>query len=502
MLTPRLVRVILRAFLAALVCLLALAATASAYVGAPVDGGYAGATAGRDTSTSGTRGSAVSLPTIEDHRAVSRYHGRKARKAKHHRKHHRHARRHKKVTSVAVGTGNGNGASGGSTSGNGGGNAGTGSNGSTGSNGATGSTSSGGGHKGGSTGGGSTTTPPVKTPPAEKTPPVVTPPGEERAPPVKEAPPVEAPAAPTGSQTSHCFASPHLCGFPDPTNTGVTASVALSPSGSITVTQAGTVISGKQVTGTINVVAGNVTIENTKVIQNTSCGPTTTCGNFAIRIDEAASNVTIRNVETSSVAGVTCEHDIRNTGGAVTIENAYLHACDSNIYAVGPTTLKNSYGIAKIAMSEDHIENVYFNETTFNAIHDTLLNPIEQTAVIFGNSGGGNDVTNCSNHLTITESLIGGGGYTLYPCAHAAKAGSSSFDIERNHFVRCATAESYVPSNGTHPCSSGADSSGYFPGSGSFGLATNYFATGGVWRGNVWDDTLTKVCLGGGSNCE
>ena len=95
--------------------------------------------------------------------------------------------------------------------------------------------------------------------------------------------------------------------------------------------------------------------------------------------------------------------------------------------------------------------------------------------MIFGNSGGGNDVTNCSNHLTITESLLGGGGYTLYPCAHASQAGSSSYDIERNHFARCATAESYNASNGTHPCSGGADTSGYYPGSGSFGLATNYF---------------------------
>jgi hypothetical protein len=494
--TSRRVHMVLRALLAALVCLLALAATASAYVGGPVNGGYAGATAGSDTSTSGTHGSAVSLPAIENRRAVTGHHARKARKAKHHRKHHGHARRHKKLTSVAVGTGNGNGASSGSDSGNGGGAADTGSTGST------GSTNSGGAHKGGSAGGDSTTPPPVKTPPAEKTPPVVTPPAEEALP-VEEAPPVETPAPPAGTQTSHCFASPHLCGFPDPTNTGVPAGVTLSPSGSITVTQAGTVISGKLVTGTIDVLANNVTIENTKVIQNTTCGPTSTCGNYAIRLDEAASGTTIRNVETSTVAGDTCEHDIRNTGGTLTIENAYLHACDSNIYAVGPTTLKNSYGIAKIAMSEDHIENVYFNETTFNAVHDTLLNPVGQTAVIFGNSGGGTDVTNCSNHLTITESLIGGGGYTLYPCAHAANAGTSSFDIERNHFARCVSTETYEANGGAHPCVGGADTSGYYPNSGSYGLATNYFTAAGVWRGNVWDNNLAKVCIDAHStSCE
>ena len=71
----------------------------------------------------------------------------------------------------------------------------------------------------------------------------------------------------------------------------------------------------------------------------------------------------IRNVETASVPGATCEHDIRNTGSSLTIERAYLHACDSNLYATGPTILKDSFGIAAIAISNDHIENIYFNET-------------------------------------------------------------------------------------------------------------------------------------------
>jgi hypothetical protein len=334
------------------------------------------------------------------------------------------------------------------------------------------------------------TTPPVTETPA--TPPVTTPPAE-----TPSTPPV------TPTQTSHCFSSPHTCGFPDSTNSGVPAGTTLTASGSLNVTTAGTVISGRNVTGTINVLANNVTIENTRVTQNTTCGTRTTCGNYAIRVAGGISGTVIRNVETASVAGDTCEHDIRNTGGTLTIEGAYLHACDSNIYAVGPTTLKNSYGIGALAISEDHVENIYFNETSFTAIHDTLLNPVEQTAVIFGNSGGGTDVTNCSNQLTILESLIGGGGYTLYPCAHAAQAGTSSLKVEGNHFARCVTAEGYDPNGGTHPCTGGADTSGYYPKSGSYGIATNYFTAVSVWRNNVWDNNLQKACItGGSSGCE
>jgi hypothetical protein len=350
------------------------------------------------------------------------------------------------------------------------------------------------------TGGKKATSPSKPTTPVTESP--STPPVTETpsTPPVEETP-TTPPATPT--QTSHCFSSPHTCGFPDSTNTGVPAGTTLTASGSLNVTQAGTVISGKSVTGTINVLANNVTIENTRVTQNTTCGTRSTCGNYAIRINEGVNGTVIRNVETASVPGDTCEHDIRNTGGTLTIEGAYLHACDSNVYAVGPTTLKNSYGIGAIAISEDHVENIYFNETSFTAIHDTLLNPVEQTAVIFGNSGGGSDVTNCSNKLTLLESLIAGGGYTIYPCAHAAQAGTSSFRAEGNHFARCVSAEGYEPDGGTHPCTGGADTSGYYPKSGSYGMATNYFSAVTTWRNNVWDNNLQKACITGSSTgCE
>jgi hypothetical protein len=318
--------------------------------------------------------------------------------------------------------------------------------------------------------------------------------------PASEPPETSAPVEPV--RTSNCFPSPSVCGYPAPTTTGVPAGVTLKPSGSITVTKAGTVISGLEVTGTINVVADDVTIEDTKVVQNGNCGSTTACGNYAIRTDESATNTTIRNVETATAPGQTCQQDIRDTGGTMTIERAYLHACDGNVYTQGPTVLKDSYGIAKFAISTDHIENVYMNETSLTAIHDTLFNPIDQTAVIFGNSGDGTDVTNCSNHITILESLLAGGGYSLYPCAHSTQPGSSTLVVEGNHFARCVTKEGYEPNGGTHPCVGGADSSGFYPNSGSFGVAAYYYPGVGTWRGNVWDNNLSTVCIDRSTNCE
>jgi hypothetical protein len=430
--------------------------------------------------------SGSNLPKVEERHAVTGKSKMQKAKSKRHAKRH-----HKGSTGTGGGTGTGTPGSGAGTPTESGGGS---------------STPTTGSGTGTGTGGGKKPTKPTTptapaetptTPPVTETPPVENPPVEN--------PPEETPSTPptTPTQTTHCFAAPHTCGFPDSTNTGVPAGTTLTASGSLNVTTAGTVISGKNITGTINVLANNVTIENTRVTQNTTCGTRSTCGNYAIRISGGISGTVIRHVETASVAGDTCEHDIRNTGGTATIEFAYLHACDSNVYAVGPTTLKDSYGIGALAISEDHVENIYFNETSFTAIHDTLLNPVEQTAVIFGNSGGGTDVTNCSNQLTLLESLIAGGGYTIYPCAHAAQAGTSSFRAEGNHFARCVSAEGYNPNGGTHPCTGGADSSGYYPKSGSYGMATNYFTAVTTWRNNVWDNNLQKACVtGSSSGCE
>ncbi|HVW48500.1 MAG TPA: hypothetical protein VHA76_15695, partial [Solirubrobacterales bacterium] len=70
-------------------------------------------------------------------------------------------------------------------------------------------------------------------------------------PPPSEPPPSEtgSPAATEPNRSTNCFSSPHLCGYPDPTDTGPEG--PLTPSGSIVASTPGATISGKEVTGTI-----------------------------------------------------------------------------------------------------------------------------------------------------------------------------------------------------------------------------------------------------------
>lgn len=319
--------------------------------------------------------------------------------------------------------------------------------------------------------------PPVEEPPVEE------PPAEE---PEEEAP-VE---VPTG-QTLHCFSNPAACGFPAPSTTGP-GLAALTPSGSITVSTAGATISGKDVTGTIIVSANDVTLENDRVTQTGNCGTTNACGNYAIGISPGVTGVKIKNVETRSAAGDTCQQDIRNGGTGLLVEDSYLHACDGNIWTYEPVTLKNSFLLAKIDISSDHIENIYAETTTFTAVHDTFFNPVVQTANIFANNNGGVGTTAaCSDHITVEDSLLAGGGYQIYPCAHSGSVGSSSFVVRNNHFARCLGAETVTQTGGNHVCVNGPDANGYFPNGGSYGRTSNSY--GGTWTGNVWDDNGAAV---------
>ncbi len=293
-----------------------------------------------------------------------------------------------------------------------------------------------------------------------------------------------------------CFASPGSCGFPDPAfgNVGVPPGTTLTPSGSINVTADGTVIDGKDVSGTINVNAKNVTIKNTRVTgTGVGCGPTNTCGNYVIGVGTGAS-VTISNVELTANPPTTVEHGIRNAnGGTITLDHVYQHGNIDALCFCGNGSVKNSYSFIYLAISSDHLENLYLDDSTFTIDHNTFFNHAPQTANIFGNTNNGQDAA-CSNKLTITNNLLAGGGFSMYPCAHGTSAGTSTATITGNRFARCKTPE-VQGGGGTWFCSGGEDSFGYYPNAGSFGYHADTYcnAPGWSWSGNVWDDNNVAI---------
>jgi chitodextrinase len=319
-------------------------------------------------------------------------------------------------------------------------------------------------------------------------------------PPTTTTTPTTTTPAPTGTS---CFASPGSCGYPDPAygNVGVPAGTNLTPSGSITVSTAGTVINGLNVTGEIDVNANNVTIQNTKVtMTGGGCGPTNTCANSDIHV-LCDCNVTVSHVELTTDSSTTVEHAIRNSyGGFLTVDHVYQHGNADALCWCGDANISDSYSTIHLAISNDHLENTYTDGDTDTMNHNTFLNATQQTANIFANTNNGTGGT-CSNHLTVTNNLLAGGGYTIYPCGNASSAGSSSLTFTDNRIARCGGGNEVSGPGGTWLCSDApksapylsTDGHGWFPRGGSYGYDANIYCGSSTWTRNVWDDSGATI---------
>jgi hypothetical protein len=294
--------------------------------------------------------------------------------------------------------------------------------------------------------------------------------------------------------TSHCFPAPGACGFPDPAydNVGVPSAAKLTSSGSITVSAAGMLIHDLDVTGSININAKNTTLENVRLNVNAHGS-----GTAGISIGNGASGTTLKNC--TIVGGGTTNSPesaiFNHYGETLTLTGVFIDNFADPIE--GPVTIMDSYissnGTYGSGSDIAHIEDVYVADSTVSVDHSVLFNPSGQTATVFmdtnGGSGGPGD-----DHLTITHSLLAGGGWTLYPSAKSTSVGSATMNVSNNRFARCLTAPDFDGSGTT--CKGGADTHGYYPNCGYYGLAADDYCppiAGQVWSGNVWDDDSSSI---------
>ena len=233
----------------------------------------------------------------------------------------------------------------------------------------------------------------------------------------------------------------------------------------------------------------NVTIRNSRITVNgAGCGPSHTCGNAAIYLS-GPFTVHVFNVELTAAAPTTVEHGIRNAaGGTLDLDKVYQHGTIDALCFCGNATIKNSYSKISMSIVGDHLENVYTDDATLVATHNTLLNDRPQTANVFANTNNASDAP-CKNHLTISNNLLAGGGFTIYACAHGTSVGSSSVNITGTGSARCGGGAEVQGGGGTWVCPHGAGTR----------LVTSQMAARSersaswypntVWTGNVWDDT-------------
>jgi hypothetical protein len=203
-----------------------------------------------------------------------------------------------------------------------------------------------------------------------------------------------------GTVTRHtdCVASPHSCGFPDATNTGANCA-SLAPSGPITVAADGTVVEGKNISGSIIIQASNVTIRNDCV----------TSGDiYPVRLI-SGSNLTVEDTTITGTGGG-CSRAVEPAGGSTMMNRLNISGCEDGVEMYSNDTLQNSYIHDLAFTGGSHNDGVQQNGGSNDVVrHNTIFNPDNQTSCVnFTTDFGG------ISGITITGNLLNGGNYTVY----------------------------------------------------------------------------------------
>jgi hypothetical protein len=282
----------------------------------------------------------------------------------------------------------------------------------------------------------------------------------------------------------NCAASPHVCGYPDATNTGVQPGQALvavpgqetsgpgwawnASWGTIEVTGAGAVLSDLAVAGTVDVDASNVTLDNLQV---------TTGGNiWAVGLSHADGTL----IEHCSISSPAASGALRlqagikdiygDTTGTVIKDDNIWHAEGGIALSAG--LIEGNYIHDFAYQAGDHTDGIISNAGSAAGLTitgNTILNALTQTddIALFQNFGP-------QMNASITGNLLAGGGYSIYGGGSSLPGATTPADIT-------------ITGNRFSPL--------YYPTGGYYGTSAYTAAgvNGNTWTGNTWDNTGATV---------
>ena len=239
----------------------------------------------------------------------------------------------------------------------------------------------------------------------------------------------------------------------------------------MTISKSGTTVENMNITGQVVINASNVTLTHDCVSND---GKATT-GSAVVVVEGtgAGAQVDYSDISGADSTSGSVEEAIRsNYATANTIaDHDYIYNCGECFHGAG--TLTNSYVISNAEINpgqsnEDHYEDIYDGGGAGPLIvdHNTMLNPHQQTAVVFASVDFGDQTT-----ITVTNNLMAGGDYVLYG-GGSGSGGSvlGPVTVSDNRFSRL-----------------------YYNGGGSLGAAVYFEDSVTAWSGNVWDENLAPV---------
>ena len=221
--------------------------------------------------------------------------------------------------------------------------------------------------------------------------------------------------------------------FPNATNTGVPEGVILAPSGSLTLTTPGQVVSDLNVYGTVQISANNVTLRRCRISASAF---------WVVSIDGGVAEATIEDCEidgqNGKVDGATMIY-VGNTGTpgptpGLRILRCNIHGgCNGLSIGYGPVLVKDSYIHDLATSGRGHINGIQYNGgAIFDGLIDIDHNQIENT----------NNQTDCimlcdfygpCNSCTVNNNLLrGGGAYCVYSTNSFRRSPFSNIVITNN----------------------------------------------------------------------
>jgi hypothetical protein len=285
--------------------------------------------------------------------------------------------------------------------------------------------------------------------------------------------------------TAGCGAVPHTCGFPDATNTGVPAGMALKTvpgqvssgpgwhfnrHGWVQVDGNGAALSGLYIPYNINVTAANVTIKDVRVAVG---------GNKLGISLRHTKNVTI---EDSDIYGPSPGPDRLATG----IKDVFGNSAGIKILRDDIWHFKTGVQLESGLISDSYIHNPGFrsgdhiNGITSNGGHTAQLT-IQHNTILVGHSQtdaiGLFEGFGIQANRLVKDNLLAGGGYTIYAGQMAGRAKTYNIRIINNKISQV-----------------------YYPNGGYYGDADlfNPKGSGNLWSGNTfsgnrWDETDSVI---------
>jgi len=210
-------------------------------------------------------------------------------------------------------------------------------------------------------------------------------------------------------------------GFPDATNTGPPPSLALTPSGSITIDTAGIVVSGIDITGQVVITAPNVTLRDCKVRATTFVGVYVTGAGAVIENCEVMSIYS--NGGTKGIW-----FDSTATGGAV--HNCNIHDVEDGVYiSTRNITVTDTYIHDLNSTGLDpHYDGIQLHGGVTSDVtirHNSVIVALDHNSAI---------TTGTVQNVLIDGNRLSGAGYTIHVDGRFGEGTVSGVSITNNRF--------------------------------------------------------------------